>query len=153
MQNLLLKTLDSQSKLLFSGKINILLKKNAQFYAVVFFDQGLIVNVHLQNRQGKTALFQLILESYKSSFEDNFDLVIEPELIEKVSKKMQLSYKESLEELEKYLKSKHPPENITLEIPTKDLYKIFEEFFPEKSRFLTAILILLKKNNCLKIKN
>ena len=76
----LINSIEEQSVITFTGKINVLKKENGQFIGVIYLKEGLIVQAEFQSTKGKKALFNLIFED--SDFHESFKYVVEPEAIE-----------------------------------------------------------------------
>ena len=75
----LLNILEEQSAMGFTGKINVLLQKNSQSYAVVLMHEGKIIHCLGANKSGENALLDLIFQDVSSSHD--FKLVVEPEVV------------------------------------------------------------------------
>ena len=116
----LLKTLEEQSIINFTGRLNILLAGKRQFLGAIYIKEGRIVHCEYAGEAGAKSLFNLSFE-FLDSVRD-FEFLLEPEIIEDQSQSMNFTYEGFYEDLktgyEKYRESKKfkPPGHIKLVI-------------------------------------
>lgn len=87
----LIEVLDEQAVFGFTGRINIVLKSNRQYFGAITQKDGLIVDAQFKKLHGKKALFSLLIEDLSS---DTYQYIVEPELVEEKDCTMSLSLKE-----------------------------------------------------------
>jgi hypothetical protein len=88
----LLAIINEQAAFGFSGRINMLQKKNDQLMGVVFQNEGKVVGAIAGAQRGTKALYYLIFQNVDSF--DNFKLIIEPEIIDPASFMFELSFRD-----------------------------------------------------------
>jgi len=76
----LLSLIEEQTTISFTGRINVLSKKNNQFQGVIFLRDGNLINAEYGGMRGKKALFNFIFDDIDSKTEVNY--VVEPEIID-----------------------------------------------------------------------
>jgi hypothetical protein len=114
----LLEILKDQSAFGFTGKINLLAKTNGQFQAAIYQSDGQVVDAEFQKLKGKKALYHIIYLDVEGV--DQFQYVVEPEIISANHFVTQLSYENLKLEAEaifqKYIDAKklRPPGNLKL---------------------------------------
>ncbi len=174
----LLNIIEEHSIVQFSGRVNVLLKKNKQFVGAILVENGVVVSANYSGRNGKRALYALLIETENNS---DFLLVSEPEVIDSTHEVFRIkieNIKKELSELkEKYGKSKElrPPDNIKMVVnpgfinsgvninkhefevlklisdynKVEDIYKRLPYYEFE----ITNFLVSLKKKNAILINN
>lgn len=119
MNKSLLKTLDEQVQVGFTGKVNVLDSFTKQLYGSIGIYEGEIVHCVFQGVVGLKAFYNIVIEEYEN---DKFNYIVEPELIDQTKKNIYYSFghlKNKVSEVfQNYEKSKalRPPENIKLVI-------------------------------------
>ncbi len=115
----ILKTLQEQASISFTGRINILDKQLGQFLGVIHLRDGFILNCEYSKRHGKRAILTAIIHDMDDYV--SFKLVVEPEIVE-ITNAIKLSVgqlnKLASLEYEKYnkLKKFKPPSDLRLVI-------------------------------------
>jgi hypothetical protein len=116
----LLKHIEEQSLISFTGKINVLKSDNNQHIGVVFLKEGEIIDCSYFGRTGKKGLYALVFEEIGSQEFHKF--IIEPEIIKDSQVKFTYSfddfYQKVQERYELYQKIKRlrPPSYLRLSI-------------------------------------
>ncbi|PIP91139.1 MAG: hypothetical protein COW01_05665 [Bdellovibrionales bacterium CG12_big_fil_rev_8_21_14_0_65_38_15] len=114
----LLNILEEQSAMGFTGKINVLLQKNSQSFAVVLMLEGQLIHCLGANKSGEKAMLDLIFQDVSSTYD--FKLVVEPEVVSAEEGIFTWSVsdlkKKSRNVYENYLKNQklRPPNNLKL---------------------------------------
>ncbi len=75
----LMEVLKEQSSFGFTGKVNLLLSSNGQFYGVAYLHEGFIVGATCAQLTGHKALYKMIFEDLES--QSQFKFIVEPELV------------------------------------------------------------------------
>ncbi|RLA65065.1 MAG: hypothetical protein DRQ88_02590 [Epsilonproteobacteria bacterium] len=116
----LLSLIEEQTTISFTGKVNVLSKKNNQYEGVIFLKEGNLVNAEYQGMKGKKALFNLIFDDIDAKTEVNY--VVEPEIIEVRPTDFDIEFKVFFDMVkdryEKIIKVKKfkPPNHLTLAV-------------------------------------
>lgn len=101
----ILKYLNDQVLLAFTGRVNILIPGSNQFIGVVFLEDGEIVGAEHSKLKGTNALFELYLIEILNTHQ--FKFVIEPEIIGIDQTHFRMSPNKSFAEFKKYNKSEY----------------------------------------------
>lgn len=138
----LMEVLKEQSSFGFTGKVNLLLSSNGQFYGVIYIHEGLIVGAQCGQQSARKALYKLVVEDVDS--ENHFKFVVEPELIAPALVTMKLTYDEVKAEAQKiyqkYVTAKKlkPAMNLRLVIDPEIIVSP-EEITPEEFDILSVL--------------
>lgn len=149
MDFLLFKGIEEQRLVCFTGKINILRTENKEFVGSLFLMDGQVINAHFGEMPPLKAVFELTL-AYQNDV-DSFDLVVEPERLDKSVKKLSYPYltlKRLLEEQYlSYRKSSEsrPPDHLKLLIKP-EFIKGGGEVTPKEY----SLLAVISDNNLVK---
>jgi len=114
----LLSLIEEQTTISFTGKINVLSKKNNQFEGVIYLKEGNLVNAQYQGMKGKKALFNLVFDDIDSKTDVNY--IVEPEIIDPKPTDFDIEFENFYdmvkERYEKFLSVKkyRPPGHLTL---------------------------------------
>lgn len=113
----LIEILEEQAVFGFTGRVNIILKKNRQYLGVITQREGLLVDAQFKDLQGKKALFSVLISDLEK---DELSYVVEPELVEEgegaLSLSIDLLKKEAAQYYEEYRASQklRPPSELRL---------------------------------------
>ncbi len=116
----LLKLIEEQSLISFTGKINILKAENNQHIGVVFFKEGDIVDCQYMGKTGKKGLYSLAFDEVETKEFHKF--IVEPEILKESQLKFSYSFDEFYEKMrvryEAYQKIKRlcPPNYLQLSV-------------------------------------
>ena len=117
----LIYKIEEQSSMGFTGKINILDKKNHQFMGEVFFREGGIIGCQYDNYRGSQGLLYLIISDVVSEYD--FYFVVEPEMVSETGRVINFDYiKERASDIVRqfyYSKKLRPPGGIRLLVQKK----------------------------------
>lgn len=170
------ETIDEQSIVCFTGKINILNKNTKELVGSIIFTEGNIVNASLGKLQPYKALMNLFIQSF---INQDLQFVVEPELIQTKDKKLDYPIsvikKKAIETIEKYEESidLRPSDNIQLMIKpefvkqgadvssleysllcTMSDYNLVKDIYLNNDMLdheITAALINLRKKDAIKV--
>ena len=110
----LIYKIEEQLSIGFTGKVNVLDKKNHQFMGDVIFREGKIIGCHYNNFKGPQALLYIIISDVVSEY--NFYFVVEPEMIRGEGRVINFDYikNRASEIVRQFYSSKalRPPEEI-----------------------------------------
>ncbi len=95
----LMEVLKEQCAFGFTGKVNLLLSSNGQFYGVVYLQEGHIAGASCAQLTARKALFKMIFEDVES--QAHFKFIVEPELVAASHVTMKLDYEEVKTEAQK----------------------------------------------------
>lgn len=93
--------LTEQEHFNFTGRVNILDKKSAQFLGVILQEEGMIVNARFQAHRGKKALFMIALDDFENP--KRYRFVVEPEIIEDADRSFSLAIKDYTEKAQELI--------------------------------------------------
>ncbi len=116
----LLKHIEEQSLISFTGKINVLKPENNQHIGIVFLKEGDIVECNYGGKYGKKALFSLSFDEVEAK--DFHKFVVEPEIIKDSQIRFTYTFDEFYEKMqERYevyqkIKRLKPPNYLRLGI-------------------------------------
>ena len=119
----LIKTLEEQTGVGFTGKINLLKKSDGQFLGAILIKEGSISYCTYAGKLGKKALVTAILHEMDNV--EDLKFVVEPEIVDSIEGEFRLSInglkKIAAKEFEKYktLKKLKPPKELNLLPNTK----------------------------------
>lgn len=119
----LLKLIEEQSLISFTGKINVLKKENNQHLGAVYFKEGDLVDAHYLGRAGKKGLYSLAFDEVEAKEFHKF--IVEPEIIKDSQIKFTYPFEEFYEKMrERYesyqrIKRLRPPNYLRLSIDPK----------------------------------
>lgn len=124
MDSKVLKVVEEQMSVLFTGKVNVLASFNRQFLGHILFKNGEVIQVIFNGLKGLKAFYQLIVQEYSLQ---SFDYIVEPELVD--DKERQIHYpfaviRNKLQDVINQYKSSlkfRPPENIKIMIDAEFL--------------------------------
>jgi len=138
----LMEVLKEQCAFGFTGKVNLLLSSNGQFYGVVYLQDGHIVGASCSQLNGRKALYKMIFEDVES--QSHFKFIVEPELVAATHVSMKLSYDEVKIEAQKiyqkYVSAKKlkPAMNLRLVIDPEVIVS-HDEITPEEFDILSVL--------------
>lgn len=113
----LLKILEEQITVSFTGKVNVLQAENNQFLGAISLHEGELIFVSYKSVLGIKGFYNLVVEEFDGK---DFSFIVEPELIDVTKKNIQYPYsviKNKLNDIiKKYqdAKEQKPPENLKL---------------------------------------
>lgn len=116
----LLKLIEEQSLISFTGKINVLKSDNNQHIGVIFFKEGDIVDSQYLGKTGKKGLYSLAFDEVEDT--EAYKFIVEPEIIKDLHIKFTYSFDEFYEKMgerfEFYQKIKRfrPPNYLRLSV-------------------------------------
>lgn len=138
----LLEVLKEQSSFGFTGKVNLLLSSNGQFYGVAYLQDGYIVGATCAQLNSRKALFKMVFEDVES--QSQFKFIVEPELVAANHISMKLGFDEVKTEAQKiyqkYVTAKKlkPSMNLRLVIDPEIIVNS-EEISPEEFDILSVL--------------
>jgi hypothetical protein len=170
----LYEKIEDQRLVYFTGKLNLLLEKNKQLYAQVYFIGGEVINVECNGLTGLKGFYSLCLNINKS-----VSYIVEPELISIDKKEIHYNYEELIESFDevedKYRAAaeNRPPNNLKVLIKPSFIiekaivendeyellcclsdYNLVEDIYKSCKMLdyqITNALISLRKKNALKV--
>ena len=112
----LIYKVEEQSSIGFTGKLNILDKKNHQFMGEILFKEGEIIGCHYDRFKGTQGLLYLIISDVVSEYD--FYFVVEPEMVSEAGRIINFDYiKERASNIVRQFYASNrlrPPEDIRL---------------------------------------
>lgn len=137
-----MEVLKEQASFGFTGKVNLLLSSNGQFYGVIYLHEGFLVGASCGQLGGRKALFKMIFEDVES--QSQFKFIVEPELVAASHFTMKLAYDEVKVEAQKiyqkYVTAKKlkPAPGLRLVIDPEVIVNV-EEITPEEFDILSVL--------------
>lgn len=170
----LFEKIEDQRLVYFTGKLNLLMGEANQYYGVVYFIDGEIINVECRGVEGLKGFYSMCLNLTTS-----IDFVIEPELISTNKRKIAYSFNQlrsSFEEVAKKYKeafANRPPDNLKMLIKSEFIeegaeitceefellcclsdFSLVEDIYKYCKMLdyqITSALISLRKKNAIKV--
>ena len=117
----LIYKIEEQLSIGFTGKVNILDKKNHQFMGDILFREGEIIGCNYNNLKGSQGLLYLIISDVVSEYD--FYFVVEPEMVLGMGRVINFDYiKERASEIVRQFyssKKLRPPQDIRILVQKK----------------------------------
>jgi hypothetical protein len=118
----ILSTIEEQTSVQFTGKVNILAAFNRQYLGHVLFKNGEIYQVIFQNLKGLKAFYHLIIQEYSLQ---SFNYVVEPEVVNESERQIHYPYAvmrnkmaDVIQQFKETVKFR-PPDNVKILIEPK----------------------------------